>query len=257
MKDIIDSLNLPKQILDKTEKLMSKLFGSSIKEFGELFADNVRYRRLRNQIKIFNKTRELLDKNGLESRELNLKTIVPLIEKSSVEEDEILQDKWANLIASMACTPENGLEPRLINTLSSLSSLEAKILDYIYEDIYIQKQLKLARLLDSKVKKYTEKDILTDDIEVSYDSIQESFELDDNFIRIYIDNFVALGLVKYKEPDVDIDQGSHSAGIDEDDQEGKTVDLNLELSATFNTSDNIHLTAFGNYFIGQCKLAIA
>lgn len=254
MKDIIESLNLPKQILDKTEKLMSKLFGPSIKEFGELFADNVRFRRLRNQIKILNKTRELLDKNGLESHELNLKTIIPLIEKSSVEEDELLQDKWANLIASMASTPENGLEPRLINTLSSLSALEAKILDFIHEDIFVQRQLKLARLLDSKVKKYTEQDILVSEIEVDYDNIQESFKLDDDLIRIYIDNFVLLGLVKYKEPDVDIDQGSHSAGIEEDEEDRQIVDLDLELSATFNTSDNFHLTAFGNYFVEQCKL---
>jgi len=253
MKDIIDSLNLPKQILDKTEKLMAKLFGPSIKEFGELFADNVRLRRLRNQIKILSKTRELLDKNGLESRELNLKTIVPLIEKSSVEEDELMQNKWANLIASMATTPENGLEPRLINTLSSLSSLEAKILDYIHEDMYVQRQLKLAHLLRFSDIKYAEKDIIIYDIEIDYNNVQKHFELNDNFIRIYVDNFVALGLLKYKEPDVEIDQGSHSADIDGEGDE-QSVDLNLELTANYNSSDNFHITAFGNYFIGQCKM---
>lgn len=62
MKEIIESLNLPKQILDKTEKLMAKLFGPSIKEFGKLFADNVKFRRLKNQIKTLDKTRVLLEK---------------------------------------------------------------------------------------------------------------------------------------------------------------------------------------------------
>jgi len=162
MKEIIESLNLPKQILDKTEKLMSKLFGPSVKEFGELFADNIRFRRLKNQVKILNKTRILLENNGLETRELNLKTTTSLIEKSSVEEDETLQDKWANLIANISTSPENGLEQRLINTLSNLSSLEAKILDFVHEDFYVQKQLKLARLLSipNSIIKYTESDIL-------------------------------------------------------------------------------------------------
>ena len=53
MKEIIDGLNLPKQILDKTEKFMAKLFGSATTEYGEIFADKVRFRRLKNQIKIF------------------------------------------------------------------------------------------------------------------------------------------------------------------------------------------------------------
>ncbi|MBE0392182.1 Abi-alpha family protein [Flavobacterium sp. PL002] len=255
MKEVIESLNLPKQILDKTEKLMSKLFGPSIKEFGEIFADNVRFRRLKNQIKILNKTRVLLDRNGLEARELNLKTIVPLIEKTSVEEDELLQDKWANLIANIATTAENGLEPRLIGTLSSLSSLEAKILDFIHEDFYVQRQLRLAKLLNSKYesKKYTEEDITLEDITISYNSVKEDFELTDEFTKIYIDNLVSLGLLRYEEPEIDIDNGSTSADINED-EEDKSVELNLDLSANYNSSDDFHITAFGNYFIKQCKM---
>nr|WP_225738110.1 Abi-alpha family protein [Flavobacterium sp. PL002] len=234
---------------------MSKLFGPSIKEFGEIFADNVRFRRLKNQIKILNKTRVLLDRNGLEARELNLKTIVPLIEKTSVEEDELLQDKWANLIANIATTAENGLEPRLIGTLSSLSSLEAKILDFIHEDFYVQRQLRLAKLLNSKYesKKYTEEDITLEDITISYNSVKEDFELTDEFTKIYIDNLVSLGLLRYEEPEIDIDNGSTSADINED-EEDKSVELNLDLSANYNSSDDFHITAFGNYFIKQCKM---
>lgn len=40
---------------------------------------------------------------------------------------------------------------------------------------------------------------------------------------------------------------------DEDDQTQK-FDLELEISANYNSSDDFHLTAFGNYFINQCKL---
>ena len=253
MKEIIDGINLPKHILDKTEKFMSKLLGPSIKEFGELFADNVRFRRLKNQVKIFNKTRELLDKNGLEPRELNLKTLVPLVEKSSVEDEELLQDKWANLIANIASTPESGLEPRLINTLSALSSLEARILDFIHEDFYVQRQLKLARLLDSKHYKYTEDDIKVSEIVISFETVKKTFELSEDFTKIYIDNLESLGLLKYEEPQIDIDDGSTSADLDNESLE-PSVELNLDLSANYNSSDDFNITAFGNYFIKKCKI---
>jgi hypothetical protein len=251
VKEIIESLNLPKHILDKTEKLMSKLFGPSVKEFGELFADNVRFRRLKNQVKILNKTRVLLEKNGLETRELNLKITTNLIEKSSVEEDETLQDKWANLIAKIATSPENGLEPRLINTLSSLSSLEAKILDFIHEDFYVQRQLKLAKLLNSPYLtiKYTEQDIKLEDIIISFDSVKENFELSDEYTKIYIDNLESLGLLRYEDPDIDIDDGSTSADLNED-----IIDLNLDISASYSNSDDFVITAFGNYFIKNCNV---
>lgn len=255
MKDIIESLNLPKQIFDKTSSFISKLFGSSINEFSELFADKVRFVRLKNQVKIFNKTRELLDKNGLEPRELNLKTLVPLIEKASLEDEELLQDKWANLIANISTTPENGLEPRLINTLASLSSLEAKILDFIYEDFDVQRKVRLARMLSIKFRRYTEKDIKVYDIIIFFNSVKDHFKLDEDFTKIYIDNLESLGLLRYQEPEIEIDNGSSSVDLN-DDEEDKTqnIDLELDISASYNSSDDFHLTTFGNYFINQCKL---
>ncbi|WP_293691587.1 MULTISPECIES: Abi-alpha family protein [unclassified Spirosoma] len=136
MKEIIQSLNLPKQVLDKTEELMKTLFGPATKELGELFADKMRYRRLKNQINIFNKTVQLLEQNNLKPKELKIKTLVLLLEECSLEEDELLQEKWANLLANIATSPENGLKPRLVKTLSSLNPLEAQILDFSFEETY-------------------------------------------------------------------------------------------------------------------------
>ncbi|WP_276391505.1 Abi-alpha family protein [Eudoraea chungangensis] len=257
MKEIIEGLNLPKQILDKTEKFVSKLFGASIKEWGELFADNVRFRRVKNQIKIFNKTRELLDKNGLEPRELNLKTLVPLIEKSSIEEEEELQDKWVNLIANIATTAENGLEPRLINTLSSLSSLEAKILDFIHEEFYVKRQLELARLMNSPYKRegktYREEDVKLNDVTILSSAVKKNFNLSEEFTKIYIDNLESLGLLRYEEPEIEIDNGSTSADLNKEEKEEESVELDLDITAFYQSSDDFHLTAFGNYFVNQCK----
>jgi len=126
MNDLIKSLNIPKQILEKTEEFMKTILGPAANEFGELLGDKVRFRRFKNEIKIFGKARKLVEDNNLDINQLNLKTVVPLIEKSSLEEDEDLQDKWSNLLANMASSPQSGLEPKLVATLSSLSSIEAK-----------------------------------------------------------------------------------------------------------------------------------
>jgi len=105
---------------------MKTILGPAANEFGELLGDKVRFRRFKNEVKIFGKARKLVEDNNLDINQLNLKTVVPLIEKSSLEEDEDLQDKWSNLLANMASSPQSGLEPKLVATLSSLSSIEAK-----------------------------------------------------------------------------------------------------------------------------------
>ncbi|WP_179020365.1 Abi-alpha family protein [Winogradskyella forsetii] len=253
MKEIIEELNLPKQILDKTEKFMSKLLGPAIREFGELFADKVRFKRIKNQVEIFNKTREILDKNGLEPRELKLKTLVPLIEKSSIEDDEIMQAKWAKLIANIATTPENGLEPRMINTLSSLSVLEAKILDFIHENFETQKELMLAKLTKNLRKKYVKK-ISVSDIKITSESVKKKFQLSDEFTKIYINNLESLGLLRYEEPRIEIDEhGTYADPIQYKNRE-PSIDFNLDITANYKKSDDFHITVFGNYFINQCKL---
>lgn len=254
MKEIIEGLNLPKQILDKTEKFMSKLLGPSIIEYGELFADKIRFKRLKNQIAIFNKTRELLEKNNLEPNELNLKQLVPLIEKSSVEEEEFMQDKWAKLIANISTSPENGLEPRLINTLSSLSSMEAKILDFLFEEFEIKRNLKHASIINKKSETYSIENIKVSDITIRFKSVKSNFELTDEFAKIYIDNLESLGLLRYCEPEIDIDDWGTYADLTEDEKKNPSIDLNLEIVANYTASDDFHLTAFGKYFANQCRV---
>jgi len=143
----------------------------------------------------------------------------------------------------------------LINTLSSLSSLEAKILDFIYEDLDVQRQLKLAKLLDSKYKKYTQTDIKIEEILIEFESVKNGFDLSEEFTKIYIDNLESLGLLRYEEPKIDIDNGSTSADFenDENDDDDPKIDLNLDLTASYVDSDDFHITAYGNYFIKQCK----
>jgi hypothetical protein len=254
MKEIIEGLNLPKQILDKAEKFMATLFGPSAKEISELFADKIRYQRLKNQIKIFNKTIELLDKNNIEARELNLKTLVPLIEKSSLEDNELLQNKWAILLANITSSPETGLEPKLVKTLSNLSTLEAQVLDYCFDRYKLERE----RIYqDSKKYKWihyeTINDVKPDRVLIKFNWVKENFKLDDSFAKICIDNLNALGLVRYEEPVIEIETGNSKSELKNDEENGEYVDLNLDVSANYSQSDDFNLLTYGLYFIEQCN----
>ncbi len=251
MKEIIDNLNLPKQLLDKTEKLISTIFGPSAKELGELFADKIRYERLKNQVSIFSKTSNLLEKNNLQAKQLNLKTLVPLIEQSSLENDEILQMKWANLIANMCTSPETGLEPKLVKTLSNLSVLEAKVLDFIYKSFQDERLIKFEKSKDSKYTSYkTVDDIKFNYVCLKFDWVKREFNLTEEFTKICTDNLVALGLIRYEEPEIEIENTSRNTVWN--DKDGQYVDL--DIYATYNQSDDFYLTSYGNYFINQCKM---
>lgn len=254
MNEALNSINLPKQILDKAEKVLSTLLGPSAREIGEMFADRIRYKRLKNQVSIFSKTADLLEKNNLQARELNLKTLVPLIELSSLEDDEILQKKWANLIANISSTAENGLEPKLVKTLSNLSSLEARVLDYVHERFLIERQNKYEKYKASKNKylRYNSiEEVKIEFVTIKLNWIKERFNLNENFAKICIDNLEALGLISYEEPEVEIENTSRNkVWVDEGEQ---YVDLD-DIFATYNSSDDFNLTAYGNYFINQCKM---
>lgn len=126
IEKILDNLNIPKQILDKSEALLKTLFGPSLDEFGGMIADNVKLRRFKNQIRIFSKAQEILKEKKIDPKKVSLKVLAPLIEFSSYEEEEKLQDKWAKLTTHILSG--NGdvvFQQNCINILNKLSSEEA------------------------------------------------------------------------------------------------------------------------------------
>ncbi|TDW49878.1 uncharacterized protein DUF4393 [Flavobacterium sp. 270] len=252
MKELIDSLNLPKQILDKTEKLLSTLLGEGFHEIGGIFGNKMRLKRLENQIKILDKANQIMEKNGKKPHQINLKTLVPLLEKSSLEENENLQIKWANLISNIASSKEYGIEHKLVITLSNLSSEEAKILDYLQSKFNYRRDQILERSLLSH-RKYNE--INPNTIIFSFNDIKKQFNLTTEFANIYIDNLESLGILRNDDPDIDIEDGFSDGEIVEDKRRGmeQAVSLNLDLSTTYSKSEDYYFTPYGLYFVNQCK----
>lgn len=119
--------------------LLQQLLGPWVAEQGLLWQDNVRVRRLKNQFKILEKVKSIVDDNGVELREVNLKALAPLLEGISLEEEPSLQNMWTNLFVNYIDSAKNLSVIVFPNVLKQLSSSEGKILQYFEPPFYSQR----------------------------------------------------------------------------------------------------------------------
>jgi hypothetical protein len=100
-----------------------------------IVADKLTFMRAERQLRLQLRCKQLLSQLGIErpTRAVPLKFAVPLIEQASLEEDDSLQDLWANLLVN-AANANNPMEIRraYISILEQLTSFDALILLAIY-----------------------------------------------------------------------------------------------------------------------------
>ena len=159
-------MELP-DIIPDVKDFINKLLGPSSEEVGLWLGEKVRFFRLKSSIKVFKRAKQKLKEAGFtEPKPINLKTLIPLLEYCSLEnEDKNLIEKWAGLLAS-ACS--SGLKlnayPYILN---QLSSVEAIFLDSLYAN-YDNTIRELKSMSDNNL----------------------------NEISIHIDNLIRLGLCR-------------------------------------------------------------
>jgi hypothetical protein len=121
--------------IEASKEEIDSFFNGVIPEFvrqgGGILSDNVKFWRFKNQINIIKKAQKVIEDSGLEKQQVPLKVLTPLIESSSLEEDDGMQEKWANLLAN-AATGFSGIKANYVEILKELSPLEATILDNIF-----------------------------------------------------------------------------------------------------------------------------
>lgn len=111
-------------------ELMNKLFGPAAEEAGLFLGDKVRTYRLRNMLKTLGKTQEMLNKAGIEPDSVPLRTLIPLIQGASIEDDDKLSTRWAALLANAAISRHGAFSSQIFsNILSQLSPVDTLIFD--------------------------------------------------------------------------------------------------------------------------------
>jgi len=114
--------------------LIEKLFGAAAEQIGGAWADSLAVRRQIRQIRLLKKLQAAIDKAGFEPRRIPDTFWVPVLQEALLQDDETIQERWANLLAN-AADPRQGniISPSFPSILKQLTAREAHFLDSLYQ----------------------------------------------------------------------------------------------------------------------------
>lgn len=115
--------------------LVKALFGPAFAEAGLMLKDCVQHYRFRRQLRLFQRTQEVLANADIEPGSVPLRILIPIIENASNEEDDTLQDIWANLLANAANPERSGnVRPTFPAILKELTAQDVQFLDALFRN---------------------------------------------------------------------------------------------------------------------------
>ena len=133
--------------LELAKDFLNKLMFPSVEETGLFLKEKVASLRFKNQVKMLIKAKEICERNGISPKSISLKLLCPLIEYAGLEEDEILQDKWANLLVNMVDSEQNIENHVFPYILSQVSLEEFMLIESVYK-IKVERQSKQIKELE-------------------------------------------------------------------------------------------------------------
>jgi hypothetical protein len=120
------------EISPEVSRFIGTIAGSPAIEVSELIAEQIRAWRFRLEIRHLRKAMAQLEQAGLSPKVVPMRTLAPLIEGASLEDDESLGDRWASLLAN-AASGSQSVPPSFPGVLRELDPVGAQLLDYVYE----------------------------------------------------------------------------------------------------------------------------
>ena len=230
--------------LDLIKGFVEKLIYPTAEEVGLLFSDKIKYFRFKNQIDILMKSEEYVKSKNIGIKAIPTKILVPLLENASLEEDEELQEKWANMIGNLADSEQN-LQNQIFPYLLSQVSKEEynNLLEISSDEKNFQKKLEKFKMLEENGKTYSSEGINLD--EQIKDTQQTGFWL--NLEGYEIANLQRLGLIKQLNPKILVEGFSTGNSIFPPDQWH-------QLEAEYDKEDSgFRITPLGTKFLESCE----
>jgi hypothetical protein len=114
--------------------IFKKLAGPLAYEVGEMLGAKAREYRLRNAIKILLRTKKMLADAQINPQPIPPRLFLPAIQAASTEDNDILQERWAALLAN-ASNPalSQSVLPSFVEVLKEMTPEEARLMTSIYE----------------------------------------------------------------------------------------------------------------------------
>lgn len=104
-------------------------------ELGQLFADQVKIWRFKNQVNNLKKAQKIAKEAKIDIKKINNKVLFEYLDGVALEDDETLQDMWANLFVNYIDCEKNLTLIVYPQILRQLSTNEVKLLNLMYNDI--------------------------------------------------------------------------------------------------------------------------
>lgn len=114
---------------------ISKYLGGSLDEAMGIWEDKLKYLRWERQVRLVDRANQFLLERGLSkpTRTVSLQLAVPLLQGGSLEENDVLQDKWAALLVNAADAREPEIRRAYISIIADLTEADALILDRLHD----------------------------------------------------------------------------------------------------------------------------
>ncbi len=230
--------------LDLAKDFLGKLIGPSVEELGLLISEPIKFLRFKNQIKILLKARQHVERYNISLKEIPIKILVPLLENASLEEDQKLQDKWANMITNMADTNTNLQNQIFPHILSQISTEEYEGLRDLLaqEHTLLEKQKILVDIQKDKPWEYNVSKLRKEIIEIEQCGFSISVEAWE------YSNLERLGLIRLLPPQIYINEFT-TGGVEYEHRERWH-----SLKAEYQFDNGYRITELGEKFLEICEM---
>lgn len=127
-KKIDISSTMVEKGIDLVQDFLRPLIKPPLEELGLFAQDGIRGWRFSNQLRMFENAQIEIKKRGITTKQISLKSLLPLLDLSSLEEQEELNKRWVAM---------------LVNFIDSKKSFENTVFPYILSQISTQEALAL------------------------------------------------------------------------------------------------------------------
>jgi hypothetical protein len=169
---------VPVQLPAWVTDILGKIAGPAAEELGLTLRDRVRLFRFERQLRLLGQFKSICEKAGIEPKAVRIPLLFDILDRATLEEDDNLQDLWANLLA-------NAADPR---GLVRVRTIFPEILRHISKEeaIYLEEMVEI----NANTTSYTDRAYLPDS-EKEMEVTLPPKRLDD----VSYDNLKRLGVV--------------------------------------------------------------
>lgn len=139
----------------QAEEFLKPITNTPISELGQIFSNEAKTWYLTNQLNNLKKVQDILENAAIKRRKVPNKILFQYLEGVALEDDETLQEMWANLFVNYLDN-EKVLDLTVYpHILKQLSLSEARIISFLYSNKVIVEQLSNILTIDGNRYKFT------------------------------------------------------------------------------------------------------